>query len=470
MKLIVVSNRLPLTIKKGEKGFEYKQTSGGLVTGLKSIKDTIRFIWLGNISGMELDEDERERITSDCWEQFRSVPVFIDPVLNDESYNGFCNAILWPILHSFNDDLCFTHKNYEAYKRYNSVFCEELCRVVEDGDIVWIHDYHFMLLPEMLRKRTTRDIKIMFFLHVPFASAITMKALACRRDIANSLVSSDLVAFHTFDYALNFRDTCLANEVEPSAKIDAIPIGIDPELFRSTLRQEETVKKMQELREKFRGKKILLGVDRTDYVKGMPHRVKGFQRFLEKYEGHREEVVFLQVGVPSRTEVREYAAYVTKINELVSETNGKYGSVEKTYFYFLNKSVNFSELCALYAVSDVLMVTSLRDGMNLVALEYVACQDENNGVLVLSEFAGCSTTLSGALEINAWNIEEIADAIREAVTMSGEERAQRHKINRYGTDTFTSVKWAERNLDCLSKDWRGSLMRNTSTAALEHPE
>lgn len=458
MKLIVISNRLPLTIKRGDSGFEYKQSSGGLVTGLKSIKDTIRFKWLGNIGGIELDEEEKETVRKECWERFHSIPVFIDSALNDECYDGFCNAILWPILHAFNDDVAFTNRNYRAYVEYNKIFCEKVCEIVEDGDVVWVHDYHLMLLPEMLRKSSNKKFKIMFFLHIPFASGNTMQTLTCRKEIMNGMVHSDLVAFHSFDYALNFRDACVMNKIEAPGKLDAIPIGIDPTMFRETLKDQKTVERMKELRERFKGKKILLGVDRTDYIKGMPHRVKGFQRFLEKHSDFVDKVVFLQVGVPSRTSVKEYSSYVTRMNELVSETNSKFGSIETTNLYFLNKSVDFNELCAIYAVSDALLVTSLRDGMNLVALEYVACQDENNGVLVLSEFAGAATTLPAALEMNAWNTEEIAVAIHDAITMSAEERTDRHRINREAVNTFTSVRWAERNLDGLCDDWRASLM------------
>lgn len=458
MKLLVISNRLPLTIKRGENGFEYTRTSGGLVTGLKSINDKIRFKWLGNISGVGLNEEEKEVIRKDCWERFHSIPVFIDPVLNDNSYNGFCNAILWPMIHSFKDDVAFTIKSYEAYMEYNRIFCEKVCEIVEDGDIVWVHDYHLMVLPEMLRRRSDKQFKIMFFLHTPFAPAEIMEALTCRREIASGMMHSDLVAFHSFEYALNFQETCVANQIEISAKLDAIPIGIDPEMFRDVVREEKTAKRIRELKETFKGKKILLGVDRTDYIKGMPHRVKGFQRFLEKHLEFVGKVVFLQVGVPSRTNVKEYSSYITKMNELVSEANSTIGPVEAVHFYFLNKSVAFDELCAMYAASDVLLVTSLKDGMNLVALEYVSCQDENCGVLVLSECAGASTTLPGALEMNSWNTEEIADIIHDAIAMTPEERAERHDINRKAVDTFTSVRWAERNLDGLCDDWRESLM------------
>ncbi|KAH9412172.1 trehalose-6-phosphate synthase [Ordospora pajunii] len=458
MKLLVVSNRLPLTVKRGENGFEYMQSSGGLVTGLKSINNKIRFKWIGNISGADLSSEEREIIRKDCRDKFYSIPIFIDPVLNDQSYNGFCNAILWPMLHSFKDDITFSMANYNAYVEYNKIFCNKICEIVEDGDVVWVHDYHLMLLPEMLRAMSTKTFKVMFFLHTVFPKADIMRALEYRKQLISGIMHSDLVAFHSFEYALNFRDVCIENGVECLGKIDAIPIGIDPEMFRSVLQQQITAQRIRELKQEFQGKKIILGVDRTDYIKGMPHRVKGFQRFLTKHPEFVGNVVFLQVGVPSRTNVKEYSSYITKMNELVSETNSMFGSIETVHIYFLSNSVNINELCALYAVSDVLLVTSLRDGMNLVALEYVSCQDGNNGVLVLSEYAGATTTLPASLETNPWNTEEIANTIYNALTMPEEERAERHRINANAIDTFTSVKWAERNLDGLCDDWRDSLM------------
>lgn len=174
--------------------------------------------------------------------------MFIDPVLNDECYDGFCNAILWPVLHAFNDDVAFTNRNYRAYVEYNKIFCDKVCEIVEDGDIVWVHDYHLMLLPEMLRKNSSKKFKIMFFLHIPFASGNTMEALTCRKEIVNGMMHSDLVAFHSFDYALNFRDTCIMNNIESPAKLDAIPIGIDPTMFRDTLKDQKTTNRIEELR------------------------------------------------------------------------------------------------------------------------------------------------------------------------------------------------------------------------------
>lgn len=456
MKLIVVSNRLPLTVTKKADGFAYKKTSGGLVTGIESLSKHINFIWLGNISGIPLNEEDKQIITGDCWDKFRSIPVFISPEMNDKSYNGFCNAILWPTFHSFPDDVCFSYPEYEAYKQYNQIFTDKILETAEDDDIVWVHDYHLMLVPEMLKK-IKPSLKVMFFLHIAFCEPHLLYPLTCRKEIIRGVGESDVIAFHMPEYALNFREAAKIEGINTEGKIKAIPIGIDPEMFRKCLKEEATIKKMAEFRERFAGKRIVLGVDRTDYIKGLPHKMKGFQRFLQRNSEMIDKVVLLQIAIPSRQEVKEYMSYTMKVCEIVSETNGIAGSIESTPIHFLFNSVSFNELCAIYAVSDVMLITSITDGMNLVALEYVACQDENNGVVVLSKFAGASATLQGCIEHNPANTEEIAEAIESSLALSKEERKARHEQNRRNVDIFTSVRWAEDNLEMVYENWRNEI-------------
>ncbi|EOB12062.1 Alpha,alpha-trehalose-phosphate synthase, partial [Nosema bombycis CQ1] len=457
MKLIVVSNRLPISVKRNEKGFEYFHSSGGLVTGLQSIKDKINFSWFGNISSKGLTESEEEQIRNECKEKFNSFPVFMDSKLNHDSYNGFCNAILWPMLHHFTDDVNQTNYNYEAYITYNSQFCDRLVEIAEEGDIIWVHDYHLMALPKLLRERLGDKVKIMFFLHTPFPTEVALNTLKCRKFILNSLNMCDLVSFHSYEYVLNYIQCCVDNKIEEPKKIDAVPIGIDPTIFTDCLKKSETQEKIEYYLHKFKGKRIVLGVDRTDYIKGIPQRMIAFKNFLNKYEKYRDNTVLIQIAVPSRMEVKEYQAYVSYTNEIVSEVNSTIGNVEDTKIYLLNKSVDFTTLCALYYVSDVLLITSLRDGMNLVAMEYIACQEENKGVIVLSELTGVSTTLPGSISVNSWSIEEITDGLYKALEISSEEREIRFRTNFDNLYKFTSYEWAENNLDKLCEDWREKL-------------
>ncbi|KAM0685293.1 Trehalose-6-P synthase/phosphatase complex synthase subunit [Conglomerata obtusa] len=474
MRLIIISNRLPLSIKKHETTFEYKESSGGLVTGLKAVKQTLPFLWLGNISGMKLNETEKKTIDKDCWDLFKSIPVFIDTDLNEKSYNGFCNGILWPLLHTFPDDVTFSHVDYDGYKEYNRTFCDKVCEIAEDNDIIWVHDYHLMLLPMMLREKISKKVKIGFFLHTPFSGSDIFSMLPCAKDILRGILGSDHVAFHSYDYLANFLENCrymlpTSSDIDYNEKkleIDymtgpvnvgkrkinftAIPIGIDPSLFKECLKKNETKKRAAELKKKFEGKKIIIGVDRTDFIKGIPNRIKGFQRYLERSKDRN--IVFLQIAVPSRTEVPEYASYINTMNLMVSELNGSFGKVDETFFYLLNQSIPFEELCAIYSIGDCCLISSLVDGMNLVALEFIACQEVNKGVLLLSEFAGCVSTLPGSVFFNPWNLDSIADAIDCGIKMNDEEKTDRFEINHNNVKRFTAVKWAEDNVDRLQNE------------------
>lgn len=454
MKLIVVSNRLPITVTRGTSEFNYKKSSGGLVTGIESLSKHMNFIWIGNISEMSLTKEDTEVVTRDCWNKFHSIPIFIDKETNDLCYNGFCNAILWPALHSFPDDVCFSQVEYAAYKKYNNIFAEEILKTATTDDIVWVHDYHLMLLPELLKKANPK-IRVMFFLHIPFCDKRLLYVMeCCKRDIINGIAASDVIAFHMPEYALNFRAAAITEGFDVSNRVHAIPIGIDPEMFRKCLKESATAAKIDEFKKMFKGKKIVLGVDRTDYIKGLPLKMKGFQRFLQRNPEMINKSVLVQIAIPSRQDVREYSSYAIKTYEMVSEINSMSGNICTTPVHLLFNSVNFNELCAIYSISDIMLITSVLDGMNLVALEYVACQDSNYGVVVLSKFTGASATLQGALEHNPNNTEEIAEAIEAGLKLPPEERKRRHEINKRNVDIFTSVRWAEDNLGLVYKDWR----------------
>lgn len=520
-RLIVISNRLPITITRSDTGFKYKQNSGGLVTGLKALKKEVDFLWIGNISGMHLTDSEKEVITTDCWSQFQSIPIFISKKLNDDSYNGFCNAILWPLLHSLTDNVVWYPAKYNAYKRYNDVFCSKVCDIARDGDLIWVHDYHLMLLPRLIKNQCKKNVKVGFFLHTPFPCPEMFTTLPVAKEILQGILGSDGIGFHLLEYLSNFIDTCKSHlrlkdfedklvcdergscaharqaasttssegreckeasqpcsrsntrvsaaedNCEPqgvqhkgiyympnlitigcrTVRLKAVPIGIDPQLFKDTLAKPETKARISKLKEKFSGKKIILGVDRTDYIKGIPHRLLAFNKYIQKYGN---DAVFLQVAVPSRMDVVEYRALVERVKKMVSEINGGCGGVDEMYFYFLNNSVPFDELCALYAASDVCLITSIRDGMNLVALEYIACQEEGRGRLVLSKFAGASSTLPGCMSVNPWNISQVADSLKACLSMCKHEVYERYAINKRGVDTFTVMRWAEENIRMLS--------------------
>ncbi|DAA76524.1 alpha,alpha-trehalose-phosphate synthase [Trichophyton mentagrophytes] len=454
-RLLLVSNRLPITISRSSQGkYESSMSSGGLVSGLSGLSKTTKFQWYG-WPGLEVPFDEVDIFKKKLKEDYNAVPVFIDNDLADRHYNGFSNSILWPLFHYHPGDITFDESAWEAYQEANRLFAQAIARDVKDGDLVWVHDYHLMLLPSMLREEigdSKKDVKIGFFLHTPFPSSEIYRILPVRNELLLGVLHCDLIGFHTYDYARHFLSSCsrilglptTPNGVEFLGKIvtvGAFPIGIDPEKFTEGLKREKVQKRIAALQQKFQGVKLMVGVDRLDYIKGVPQKLHAFEVFLTDHPEWIGKVVLVQVAVPSRQDVEEYQNLRAVVNELVGRINGRFGTVEFMPIHFLHKSVNFDELIALYAVSDVCIVSSTRDGMNLVSYEYIATQRDRNGVLILSEFAGAAQSLNGSLIINPWNTEELAAAYKEAVTMSPEKRKLNYtKLERY-INKYTSAFW-----------------------------
>ena len=461
-KLIVVSNRLPLTVKRTPVGgYEYIMSAGGLVTALESALEqrNMPAVWVGWPGGNVAIADQ-ERVRAQLLEEHALMPVYLDEQLYELYYNGFCNDVLWPLFHyvplqvvTQDGERKFDYKFWTAYMTANHRFSEAVLSVYRPGDQVWVQDYHLMLLPSLLRKRLRRAAQIGFFLHTPFPSSEVYRILPVRKEILQGVLAADLIGFHTFDYARHFLSVCartLGLESSPRgvdfqghfARVGIFPIGIDPQHFLRTLEQPSVRARIDELQERFRNERVLIGVDRLDYIKGVPHKLLALETLLTRYPEWKDKVVLIQIAVPSRTEVEDYRKLISHTNELVGRINGQFGSVDYAPIMFINQSIPFEELCALYSVADAAVITSVRDGMNLVSYEYVMCQRDTCGVLVLSEFAGSAQSLSGALRVNPWNVEELAAAIHEALTMTDRERQMKHwKLYRYVT-THTASYWA----------------------------
>ncbi|RIB12039.1 glycosyltransferase family 20 protein [Gigaspora rosea] len=452
-RLIVVSNRLPVTITKTEKGYNFKMSSGGLVSALSGVKRRMTFTWIG-WPGINVPEEERSQVM-DQLEEYSCVPVFVDDDLADRHYNGFSNSILWPLFHYHPGEITFSQQDWEAYEIVNGLFAEAVNEIVQDGDLVWVQDYHLMLLPAMLREKMGEgklNVKIGFFLHTPFPSSEIYRILPVRREVLIGVLNSDLIGFHTYDYARHFLSSCtrilglstMPNSVYYDGRhvhVGTFPIGIDPEKFSEGLKNPVIQKRIKTLEEKFKGVKLIVGVDRLDYIKGVPLKFHALEVFLSEHPEWVGKVVLVQVAVPSRQDVEEYQNLRAVVNELVGRINGKFGTVEFTPIHFLHKSVTFEELVALYAVSDVCLISSTRDGMNLVSYEYVSSQQDRHGVLILSEFAGAAQSMNGSIIVNPWNTEELANAIHEAVTMPDPLRKSNHqKLYRYVTK-YTAANW-----------------------------
>ena len=339
----------------------------------------------------------------------------------------------------------------------NRLFAKAVIKDVQDGDLIWVHDYHLMLLPQMLREEigdSKKNVKIGFFLHTPFPSSEIYRILPVREALLAGLLDCDLIGFHTYDYARHFLSSCsriletptTPNGVDRNGRfvtVGAFPIGIDPEKFVEGLKKPKVQERIVALRRKFEGVKLVVGVDRLDYIKGVPQKLHALEVFLTEHPEWIGKIVLVQVAVPSRQDVEEYQNLRAVVNELVGRINGKFGTIEFMPIHFLHQSVSFDELTALYAVSDVCLVSSTRDGMNLVSYEYIATQQDNHGVMILSEFTGAAQSLNGSLIVNPWNTEELANALHDAVTMSPEQReANYKKLERY-VFKYTSAWWGQ---------------------------
>ncbi|VFQ79157.1 unnamed protein product [Cuscuta campestris] len=459
-RLLVVANRLPVSaVRKEDGSWALEISAGGLVTALLGIKE-FEATWIG-WAGVDVSDEAGQKSLSKALAEKRCVPVFLDTAIVDQYYNGYCNNILWPHLHYLGlpqeDHLATTRtfqSQFDAFKRANQMFADVVAEHYKDGDVVWCHDYHLMFLPECLKKNNSK-MKVGWFLHTPFPSSEIHRTLPSRSELLRALLAADLVGFHTYDYARHFVSACariLGLEGTPEGvedqgrltRVAAFPIGIDSKRFIRAIESPQVQAHMKDLLLRFAGRKVMLGVDRLDMIKGIPLKILAFEKFLEENPYWRDKVVLLQIAVPTRTDVPEYQKLTSQVHEVVGRINGRFGTVSSVPIHHLDRSLDFQALCALYAVTDVALITSLRDGMNLVSYEFVACQASKKGVLILSEFAGAAQSLgAGAILVNPWNVTEVAASIKQAFEMSAEEREKRHLHNYTHVTTHTSQEWAE---------------------------
>ncbi|KAK1692430.1 hypothetical protein QYE76_009127 [Lolium multiflorum] len=462
-RTIIVTNRLPVTAnRKGVGQWEYNPSSGGLASALSAITDT-DIVWVGWPGATIPDEADREIVTTALAEMTYR-PVFLDQELMDQYYSGFCNNILWPLFHyiglpqdcRFKKSMDFKSQR-QAYQTANQMFADVVCEIHKEGDTIWCHDYHLMLLP-MLLKKSGIHMKVGWFLHTPFPSPEVYRTLPNRVQLLQAVMEADLVGFQTYDHARHFVSACTGlleldscpqgiECGERIVRVDAFPIGIDAGRFGRALELHEVQEKITEFKNLFSGRNVILGVDRLDMIKGFIQKVLAFEKFLEQNNGRIGKVVLLQIAVPTRSDVPEYRKLASQVHELVARVNGRFGTLKTTPILHLDQTLDFHTLCALYAVTDVALITSLRDGMNLVSYEYIACQESNKGVLILSEFAGAAQSLrTGAIIVNPWDIDEVAGAIELALNIPAVEREKRHKHNYEIVTTHTAQDWAQKFL------------------------
>lgn len=461
-ELVVVSNRLPVRVGF-ERGVTVEPTAGGLATALSGVGGVSA--WIG-WPGTEVPGDLEADVTSRLGEHGLH-PVFLDAGDEREFYGTICNDTLWPLFHYFPDRLRITGEAWQRYVDVNERFARAVAESAAPGARVWIHDFHLMLVPERLR-RLRPDVAIGFFLHIPFPSSEVYRLLPTREDVLRGLLGADYVSFHTGDYARHFRSACLrvlGLESEPDAiefggrriGIGVDPIGIDTASFRESVASTTTTHLSELLTERYRGRRLVLGIERLDYTKGIPQKLRAFERFLEDDPSRARTTTMLQVLVPSRLGSDEYLALRDEIELLIARINGRFGQPGVTPVEYIHRALGRDELAALYRQADVMLVTPLRDGMNLVAHEFALCQTAagagaaHRGTLVLSEFAGAAHVLPGALLVNPWSVDDMVSRLSEALGLPADERTRRLETIAARVDSLDCRRWAEAFLSRLDR-------------------
>lgn len=467
-KLIIVSNRLPVTVERQGENFEYHKSLGGLATGLKSYHEKADSLWIGwpGINSNQLDENDKEEIRKKLEKEHGCLPVFLSEEEKEDYYEGFCNNTIWPLFHYFANKVEFNPYTWEAYKHVNKKFFLMVDEVMEENDQVWVHDYHFMLLPGLIRKRYPKA-QIGFFLHIPFPSNELFRLMIWRKDILEGVLGSDLVGFHTYDYVRHFLSSTrrllgldshlnTLHYGERNIKVDAFPMGIDCEKFNREYTDSEYLEEMEVIQDSKKDMKLILSVDRLDYSKGIPNRLKAFDAFLELHPEYVEKVKFILIVAPSREKVHSYEKLKRDIEEMVGSINGKHSTLNWVPVWFYYKPFSQKSLIAYYRNSDVLLVTPLRDGMNLVAKEYAASRGDNEGMIVISETAGAANELGEVIRVNPRDISAIASGIKRALEMPQEEkhsineiiqqRLRRYSVEVWASDFLTNLKSYENTL------------------------
>ena len=475
MRLIIVSNRLPVSVTDKNGEFFLEKSAGGLVSGLsdylaslgKSESDLDEYLWLG-WPGISVKEKHKAVVREKVCNNFKASPVFLSEDLMEKVYLGFCNKTIWPLFHYFPGYTVFDREFWEQYKKVNNIFRDELLNVIKPDDIIWIHDYHLMLLPELLREEIPNPIG--FFLHIPFPAYEIFRLLPdeSRRGLLNGLLGADLIGFHTHDYSQYFLRCVLRvlglehhmGRIDLPGrvvKVGTFPMGIDYDKFNKL----DTPEQHPDLPVKD-NQKLVLSVDRLDYSKGIINRLKGFELFLRNNPRWHGKVYMSMIVVPSRTGVDSYQEIKKSLDELVGNINGTYGNLKWTPVIYQYTSLPHDTLISLFRISDVALLTPLRDGMNLIAKEFIASRDDKKGVLILSEFTGASKELSESIIINPNSIDEIAESVKEALGISEVEQVRRNETMQLRLKRYDVTRWASDFVDSLTE------IRNISDYAFKN--
>jgi len=452
--LVVVANRLPLHVETKEGVDSLIPSTGGLATALTAALQSRRGTWIGSAVAREIAGLPRE------YEGIGLAQVVLSPDEHEAFYLGFSNATLWPLYHDAVRTPTYERRWWHSYREVNRRFAEAAAEAAAEGATVWIHDYQLQLVPQMLRELRA-DLRIGFFLHIPFPPVELFMQLPWRREILAGMLGADLVGFQVPGAAHNFARlthqllgaTGTDAQVEykgRTIKVGAFPISIDSGWFAKRSVDPKVKERSVEIRRELGDPQVLLlGVDRLDYTKGIEQRIRAAAELYDDGTLRADRHTIVQIAVPSREEDTHYQDERRHLEEVVSKVNGEHADLGQPAVHYLYQSVKSDELVALYLAADVMMVTPLRDGMNLVAKEYVACRTDGTGRLVLSEFAGASSELTGAFLVNPHDIDGLKEIIREALTTSDEEARQRMNMMHKAVLDRDVNQWAEEFLAAL---------------------
>jgi trehalose 6-phosphate synthase/phosphatase len=444
-RCLLVSNRLPVAFDTKLNSFV--PSSGGLVSAIKGLdtkKIGFTFAWMGiltdDIDSVKLEELKKTRLGN-----LLCHPIIVPKQQYDNYYNLYCNNVLWPLFHYERNMVRHSREGWRAYWEVNSLIAQKICDEAKKDDIIWIHDFQLLLVPGFVKERMP-ELKVGFFLHIPFPSSEIFRELPQRKEILISLLKCDQIGFHDLSYLNHFRSSVqrVLGEMPHRERMWGVyPISIDTKHFLELSTHQKTKDFIDKYKSNKKILKWILGVDRLDYIKGLLLKLAAFKKFLKTYPEEKGKVQFIQIVIPSRTDVPEYKTLKNKIEQLVSSINGEFGSPTWMPVQYLYHPVSEPELSALYQLSEVLFIGSRRDGMNLVSLEYVMSQkDENPGVILLSEFAGAHSTLSYAMSINPWNIQDTASRIKEAIHHPEIKRRGEMIAMREFLSGYNSTDWA----------------------------
>jgi trehalose 6-phosphate synthase/phosphatase len=476
-RVVIVANRLPVTARIEGDELIVDPSSGGLATGLRGPHEQSEGLWIGWPGELPRLNAGQQRALDARLDELRTVPVYLTRREVKSFYEDVANAVLWPVFHDHLDQLPTHLGGWEEFRAVNARFARAAAERHEPGDLTWVHDYQLVLAPAMLRALVP-DARIGFFLHIPFPSDGLLDVLPWREELLRGMLGADLIGFHTFSYLRHFCDA-LRGVLGVDAELDGVfyegrrvrfdvyPMGVDAADWAARGRDPCVLAEAERINADASETRLIVGIDRLDYTKGLLRRLLAFQLFLERSPELRESVRFIQVTVPSREKVEAYAGLRRRIDELVGRINSTYATATSEPIHRLHTTLSPIEISALYRAADVMLVTPLRDGMNLVAKEFVATRTDDDGVLILSKFAGAASELGHALIVNPYDVDEVAGALTSALTMPREERRHRMQSLRQRVEAYDVHRWSASFLQDLHDHARASTL--TTPAADARP-